>query len=314
MFRHLRNRLIFINLAVTTAVLVLAFSLIYVVAQEAAERRKSSIAADLVPGYTQIIIQAVNERVLAERSEALNSLLVSLIIVGLSVEVAVAVLSYVLAEAAILPVKEAYETQKVFIANASHEMKTPIAAIMANLEVADIEDNPWIDNVNHEVESLSALNNQLLVLARAENAMSVAKSTESVVLKKYVEELLAPFMPRVKAQKIHYEFKTQLKSAKTKLSKNDFSQIISILMDNALKYCDKNITVTLTTKAFTIENDGAKISTRDLPRIFDRFYQTDKSSGGVGLGLSIAKTLADHQGWKLSAISNKDYTRFTLEF
>lgn len=313
MFRHLRNRLIFINLAVTTVVLVLAFSLIYVVAREGAQQRKS-ITADLSSGYTQIVVQAVNERVLDERNQALNSLLASLIIVGLSVEVAVAVLSYILAEAAIRPVKEAYETQKVFIANASHEMKTPIAAIMANLEVADIKDNPWIDNVAHEVELLTSLNHELLALARAENAMSLAKTTESVVLKDYVEELLAPFQPRIKNQKIHFEFKTQLKSGKIKISKTDLSQIISILMDNALKYCDKNITVALTSKSFTIANDGAKISERDLPHIFDRFYQTDKSSDGVGLGLAIAKTLADRQDWKLSAQSNKNSTQFKLEF
>lgn len=314
MFRHLRNRLIIINLAVTTAVLVLAFSLIYLVAQEAAERRKSFITTDVVPGYTQIVVQTVNERVLAERSEALNSLLSSLIIVGLSVEVAVAVLSYILAEAAIRPVKEAYEAQKTFIANASHEMKTPIAAIMANLEVAEIKDNPWIDNVSHETESLAALNNQLLALARAENAMSINKSSNVVVLKPYVEELLSPFLPRIKAKKVGYEFRTQLKTAKVKLSKTDFSQIISILMDNALKYCYKHIIVTLTARSFTIENDGAKISAQDLPRIFDRFYQTDKSSDGVGLGLAIAKTLSDHQGWKLSATSSKNTTRFMLEF
>lgn len=313
MFRHLRNRLIFINLAVTTVVLVLAFSLIYVVAREGAQQRKS-ITADLSSGYTQIVVQAVNERVLDERNQALSSLLVSLIIVGLSVEVAVAVLSYILAEAAIRPVKEAYETQKVFIANASHEMKTPIAAIMANLEVADIKDSPWIDNVAHEVELLTSLNHELLVLARAENAMSLAKTTESVVLKDYVEELLAPFQPRIKNQKIHFEFKTQLKSGKIKISKTDLSQIISILMDNALKYCDKNIIVTLTSKSFTIANDGAKISERDLPHIFDRFYQTDKSSDGVGLGLAIAKTLADRQDWKLSAQSDKNSTQFKLEF
>lgn len=202
MFRHLRNRLIFINLAVTTVVLVLAFSLIYVVAQEGAERRKSLFSADLIPGYAQVVVEAVTENVRAERSEALSSLLVSLIIVGLSVEVAVAVLSYILAEAAIRPVKEAYETQKVFIANASHEMKTPIAAIMANLEVADIHDNPWIDNVNQEVELLANLNHELLTLARAENAMSAAKANETVVLKQYVEEILAPFQPRIHNQKV----------------------------------------------------------------------------------------------------------------
>ncbi len=312
MFRHLRNRLIIINLAVTTAVLIAAFSMIYVVARDGAEHRQS-IAADIMPGYTQIIVQTLNERIQFERSQALNSLLVSLIIVGLSIEVAVAILSYALAEIAIRPVKEAYESQKVFIANASHEMKTPIAAIMANLEVADIQGNPWIDNVSHEVKSLADLNQDLLQLARAENAMTLTKTAESVNLKELVNEAITPFRPRLQQQKIHFQLKTQVRSGKVKLAKNDFLQIISILMDNALKYCDKNITVYLTMKSISVENDGTIISPDNLERIFERFYQADKSAEGVGLGLSIAKLIAKRHDWKLSVQSSQT-TKFTLEF
>lgn len=314
MFRHLRNRLIVMNLAVTTIVLVIAFSMIYLVAQEAAQHRKT-VSADIVPGYTQIVIQTMNERILYERNEALRSLLVSLIIVGISVEVAVAFLSYILAEAAIRPVKEAYESQKVFIANASHEMKTPIAAIMANLEVADIQDNPWINNVSHEVKSLAALNQDLLTLARVENSMSSAnRVVETVVLKDFVEEAIAPFQPRIKNQHIKFTFNTRLKTGKAKLAKNTFEQIISVLMDNAIKYCHKTITIELTNKSLSIKNDGATISAKDLSHIFDRFYQTNKSSEGVGLGLAIAKSLADREGWRLSATSDAKSTTFTLEF
>lgn len=314
MFRHLRNRLIIMNLAVTTIVLAVAFSMIYFVAQEAANHR-NTIAADIAPGYTQIVVQTVNERIQYERRAALSSLLASLIIVGVSVEVAVAVLSYILAEAAIRPVKEAYESQKVFIANASHEMKTPIAAIMANLEVADIQDNPWINNVSHEVKSLATLNQDLLTLARVENSMSsISRTVENVNLKDTVEAAIAPFQPRIKQRHIKYTFNSHLKSGKIKLSKSSLDQVISILMDNAIKYCDKTITVSLSSKVFSIENDGATISAQNLPHIFDRFYQTSKSSEGVGLGLAIAKSLADREGWKLSATSNDKTTTFTLEF
>lgn len=314
MFRHLRNRLIIMNLTVTTIVLLVAFSMIYVVARDAAQHRKS-VTADIVPGYTQIVIQTMNERIQYERSEALSSLLASLIIVGVSVEVAVAFLSYILAEAAIRPVKEAYESQKVFIANASHEMKTPIAAIMANLEVADIQDNPWINNVAHEVKSLASLNQDLLTLARVENSMSSAhRSVETVVLKDFVEESIAPFQPRIKNQKINFTFNTRLKTGKVKLAKNALEQIISILMDNAIKYCDQTIAIDLTNKALSIKNDGTTIKPKDLPHIFDRFYQTNKSADGVGLGLAIAKSLADREGWKLTATSDNHSTTFTLEF
>lgn len=314
MFRHLRNRLIFINLAVTTLVLTVSFGSIYVVAQNAAAQRQNITANIIAPGYTQVVAESFREQMEVERRASLKTLLTSLIIVGILEEIVVAVLSYVMAEEAIRPVREAYEAQKIFIANASHEMKTPIAAIMANLEVADIQDNPWIDNVSHEVKSLATLNQELLMLARAENAMAAAKTSESVVLRKFVENTIEPFKSRIKQENITFIFKTQLRDGKVKIVKNDLSQIIGILMDNAIKYCDKTITLNLTSKTLSIANDGAKITERDLPHIFDRFYQTDKSSEGVGLGLAIAKTVADRNGWKLSATSNTQTTKFTLEF
>lgn len=314
MFRHLRNRLIIINLAVTTAVLLLAFSSIYLVARETTYRRQILRTEYITDSETQYLEQTINKRIQSERNQALSSLLASLFIVGVSVEFAVAVLSYILAEAAIRPVKEAYDAQKMFIANASHEMKTPIAAIMANLEVADIQDNQCIDNVSHEAKYMADLNRQLLDLARAENAMTVTKTADTVVLKDFVEELLSPFQPRMQTQKIHYEFRTKLKAGKIKIVKSDFAQIVSILMDNAVKYCDKQIIVTLTGKSLSIENDGATIPADKLARIFDRFYQTSKSAVGVGLGLSIAKTVANHQGWKLAVTSDDKTTTFTLTF
>lgn len=314
MFRHLRNRLIIINLAVTSMVLVLAFSAIYVVALGEAHRRQSVIA-DVVPGYTQIVIQTVHKQIQVEQQESLRTLLASLFVTGVAVEVAVAILSYALAEAAIRPVKEVYDSQKMFIANASHEMKTPIAAIMANLEVADIKNNQWIDNVTQEVQYMADLNQQLLALARAENSNKTIKKEESVVLKKFVEEIIAPFRPRIETSQVDFKLKTQLRSGKIKLIKNDFQQIVSILMDNALKYCDQKIIVTLTSKSISIENDGSKISAEDLPKVFDRFYQTNKSSEGVGLGLAITKTIADHNDWKLQVTSGETTnTKFTLSF
>lgn len=315
MFRRLRNKLILINLVVTTAVLIVSFSSIYAVAQNTTQRRQELTAEIALPGYTQVVVQTMRSQIEAERRESLNSLLISLFTIGILEIIAVAVLSYVVAEAAIQPVREAYEAQKIFIANASHEMKTPITAIMANLEVAEIKDNPWIDNVNQEVKTLAALNQKLLTLARVENAMSAAKTSEIVAIKPWVEQLISQFDSRIKQRKVKFTFKTQLSAEyKVKFSKNDFSQIFSILMDNALKYCDKNITIRLTSKSLIISNDGATISDEALQHIFDRFYQTDKSSEGVGLGLAIAKTLSDRQGWKLSANSKKHNTEFTLTF
>ena len=84
-------------------------------------------------------------------------------------------------------------------------------------------------------------------------------------------------------------------------------------MDNAIKYCDKEIVLKVSEHELMIENDGAKIPREKLEHVFERFYQVDKSMEGVGLGLSIAKVTAERNDWKLVAESDEK-TRFKLSF
>lgn len=317
MFRNLRNRFIVITMIVTAIVLVVAFSAIYAVARGTAERRPYMIEAVFSLGDDQTVFQTVRRQVQAERREASASLLLSLLVVGISIEFVVAILSYFLAEAAIAPVKEAYDAQKTFIANASHEIKTPLAAISANLEAAEIVDNPWIDNVSHEVKALTTLNQELLALSRADQVFSTLQpsSGEPVELLSTINEVIAPFAPRIEQNGIDYQLRTRLKNPKADLARADFMQILTILFDNAVKYCDKAIELNVKSRSISVKNDGATIPSEDLPHIFERFYQSDKSSEGVGLGLAIAQSLAEKNHWKLSASSSeKTGTIFTLEF
>lgn len=316
MFRNLRNRFIAITMLVTAIVLVVAFSAIYVVARGAAERRPYLIEATFSLENNQTMLQTIRRQVQAERREASASLLISLLIVGVSIEFVVAILSYFLAEAAIAPVKEAYDAQKTFIANASHEIKTPLAAISANLEAAEIVDNPWIDNVSHEVKALTTLNQELLALSRADQVFGTLRqpSEEAIELLPAIDEVIAPFVSRIEQKGITYQLNTRLKDPKADLSRADFVQVLTILFDNAVKYCDKTITLSLKSHSISVKNDGATISSEDLPHIFERFYQSDKSSEGVGLGLAIAQSLAEKNHWKLSVNSNSKGTTFTLEF
>lgn len=306
MFRKLRNKLILTNLGITTLVVLVVFSAIYVSFTNSAKNRPP--IPDDGPAYTTEIERIISNSVQTERDNAAIQLLINLSCSGVLIEIAVALISYFLAEQAIQPVREAYESQKVFIANASHEIKTPLAAISANLEAADIKGNRWINNVEKETEKLTALNNELLALARTD---LVASSTpKEVELKEFIEKLIASFEPRMGEIKFSKEI---LFNGTVKIAKTDFAQVFGILMDNAIKYCDKEINLVVSEHELKIENDGAKIKSDKLEHVFERFYQVDKSAEGVGLGLSIAKATAERNNWSLVAESDEK-TRFILKF
>ena len=311
MFRRLRNHYVFTNMAITTFVLVVAFSAIYMVALNSANRRPPvSISVGEFDERTTTVFE---ERIRDERKESLSSLLYSLLVTGAVVEVAVLLASFYLAEQAIKPVKEAYEAQKAFIANASHEIKTPLAVISANLEAADIQGNQWIDNVATKVEDLTLLNNQMLALARAEGATTTRKVSE-VELSRLVDGVVGPFRPQMKQKGVSLSVDKVGEPKKVQICRQDAKQILGILVDNAIKYSDKRIWIKVGEGSITIANDGTTISKEDVKHLFERFYQVDKTKNGIGLGLAIGHQLAELNGWKLTADSNETTTSFTLRF
>lgn len=308
MFKSLRNKLIWINLGITTAVIIISFTFIYLFATHSAQNRPP-----IEPTYVELengdFENTIKISLNHEREAAARDLLIILIVAGISIEIIVALVSYFLAEESIKPIREAYESQKIFIANASHEIKTPLAAISANLEAADIKNNKWIKNIEKETAKLTNLNNELLTLARTDLQNSnIAK--EEINIKTYINTLLESYESRL----TNINLKTRTKSIKVKINATDFAQIFNILLDNAIKYCDKSIEISANEHELTILNDGVTIKQDDLSHIFDRFYQVDKSSDGVGLGLSIAKATADKNHWQLKAESKNHTTKFIILF
>lgn len=308
MFNKLRNRLIWINLGVTSVIIVTVFLGIYTFATNSAHNRPPVNEEYTV--MSEDFERVINVTIENEKQAAARDLLVMLVISGLAIEIVVAVVSYFLGEEAIKPVREAYAAQKVFIANASHEIKTPLAAIAANLEAADITGNRWIDNVARETEKLAELNGELLTLARTDLAENRTETRE-VDLKELIAKELESFAPRLDG--IDFKETLSIGSGRVRTNPEDLVQILRILLDNAIKYCDAKITLAVNGRELTVKNDGAKISAEDLPHVFERFYQTDKSAEGVGLGLSIAKALAERNHWELTASSGR-MTTFTLQF
>ena len=201
----------------------------------------------------------------------------------------------------------------MFIANASHELKTPLAVIQANMEALEVskESERWKSNIEDEVNRANKLVLDLLRLARMDAGKLDENAVEEVILKTELKKRIEIFKPKFAG---NISFKDFSETRTVSLAKQDFLQVLDILLDNATKYGNKKIVITLNKNSLTIANDGATIPKDALEKIFDRFYQTDKSKDGSGLGLAIAKALCEQNGWKISCESNKAKTAFTLVF
>lgn len=290
-----------------TVIIVIAFaSIFFATAVSHREpvnmHRESAESSEMTERFEEVVKN--------DRANRLQNLGFTLIAVGLMIEFLVFGVSYYLSERAVTPVKQAYEKQKEFIVNASHELKTPIAAARANFEALGTTEQPWTDNVDMELDRASKLVNDLLTLARTDGRTTSLKKKE-VDVAKIVEKRAQLVKARLgdKTLKVNVP-----KTCKVVLAESDLMQVLDILFDNAAKYSKSFIEVTVNEKSIAVVNDGKTIPADKLEKIFDRFYQTDKTAEGSGLGLAIAKAVADQNRWKLVANSDKKTTTFTLSF
>lgn len=306
MFTKLRNKFILQTMLISSAVMVIAFGAIFA----SSAMRTGWRPMPKPEGFTSEMVEIeeiFKDEIQREREEHLINLGLTLLMVGICVEVLIFVLSYIYAEKAIEPVKQAYENQREFIANASHELKTPIAAVRANFEALGADEEPWVSNIDAELTRASKLIGDLLTLARTDGRK---KSDPSVVDIATVVNKRAKLMKARLGEKelgLNLPEKTELTIVGA-----DFAQIVDILLDNAIKYSDKKIEISFEKNVLAIKNDGKTIPAKQLKRVFERFYQIDKTAEGSGLGLSIAKAVADRNGWELSADSDKTSTTFRL--
>ena len=307
MFKNLRNKFILTNMITATIIILIAFSSIFIATAASHRtpvdmRRDSSLSDEMHDRFA--------EEIQNDREERLANLGITLITVGMIIELLVFGISYYLADKAIRPVQDAYRKQKEFIANASHELKTPIAAARANFEALGTTEQPWTDNVDAELDRAAELVNSMLTLARTDGRVATAKRKE-IDLVKTVKKRAQLINARLGEKELKV---VAPEEAKKVIAEADLLQILDILFDNAVKYSKSVILIEVTDKSIAVSNDGKVLSSRDYDRIFDRFYQVDKTAEGSGLGLAIAKTVADQNGWKLKAGSNKKMTVFTLGF
>ena len=230
--------------------------------------------------------------------------------------------SILLARWATAPVARAWQQQRQFLSDASHELKTPLTVILSNaelLEAAPLGERParWADNIRSEAKRMRSLVEEMLTLARADNAVRSAVMAETSLSDLATDCVLA-FEP------VAFEAGKPLESDVapdvTVLGDGDkLRQLVGVLLDNAIKYGRDGGTITLTLRRtdrqarLTVSNPGDPIPPDQLRRLFERFYRADASRGeqtGFGLGLPIAASIAAEHRGTLKAESDAASTRF----
>ena len=211
------------------------------------------------------------------------------------------------------PVEEAFVKQQQFVWDASHELKTPLAVISANADVleGEIGDNEYLGYIRSEVKRTDSLVKNLLTLARMDRG-TVSHEMADLDLSETVQSVLLPFESTVFEAGKSLESDIQ-ENVRCTGNEGMLQQMTVILLSNALKYSDEHghIQVRLEKKGrgaeLRVENTGKGIPEKDLERIFDRFYRTDASrnseTGGEGLGLAIARSIAEIHHGKIRAES-----------
>lgn len=230
---------------------------------------------------------------------------------GMGCWLAMLLLVVLISKKAIRPIAENLLRQKQFVTDAGHEIKTPLAIIQANAEAMELYqgESKWSRNIREQTERLNGLMQNLLALAKADENRDLG-TMEAVQLSDVVARTLAMFAESMRLKEL--DLHTQIApSVRVKANLEQIQRLVSILTDNAVKYANAGgeLCVLLECRAkavvFRIENTCAALPDCPPEKLFDRFYRADaartQESGGYGIGLSAAKTIAGLYGGSITA-------------
>lgn len=258
---------------------------------------------------------AENRIELAESAKA--RILFNIFLTNILVLVIGGAVSFILAKKSLEPIEEAHQSLERFTADASHELRTPIAAMKSEIEVALMQktlrskDAQAVLRSNlEELDNLTRLTGGLLSIARQEEAQV---DVSSLAVSKILQTVVEKMKPLADAKTIQCVVDTDTK-LKVLADRAALQETLVIVLENAIKYSPEKSTITLRAKKsgsqmlIEVSDEGPGIAPTDIPYIFDRFYRSDaarsKSAGeGHGLGLSIARQLIEKQGGTITAKS-----------
>ena len=229
------------------------------------------------------------------------------------------VLVRLVSKRAIRPFVENVERQQQFIANASHEIKTPLAVLSANTDLLAMmgTEAKFVDSNKRQIKRLNSLVEQMLLLSRYDEGEATA-TKEEVDLVAVTKDIVEEILPVLNEKGLQVEFTGEAQTIIT-TNKSAMTELIRILLDNAMKYTVGEPVITIEAKRnqLAIGNATEPMTKEQVSQIFDRFYRVDSSrnrtTGGSGLGLSIAQKIAETNDVQLTAeLTSETQIRFVI--
>ena len=245
--------------------------------------------------------------------DTFSTFLLSSIAISFLGLLAVFVLIFLLSGRIVRPFSESYEKQKRFITDAGHEIKTPITIIDADAEVleGEIGESEWLSDIKTQTRRLAELTNNLIYLSRMQEGNDRIQSIDFPI-SDLVRETALSFNSRALTEQKNLSVFTE-PMLSYKGDEKAIAQLVSILVDNAVKYSDAESEIYVSLRKngknldLSVYNRASGVETQNLDRLFDRFYRDDPSrnskTGGHGIGLSIAKAISEAHKGKIVAWS-----------
>ena len=288
------------------------------------KRKESGIIGNYIYKARKMKENSVNV-MLIENEEAIShsrKIIETSVIISAIALVIIYLIAKKISKFIVKPVQDAFEKQKQFISDASHELKTPLAVIEANADVLEEENgkNKWLDYIQNEIQSMDKLINELLLLTKIEDAPNIQEKKIFNVSKEVeMNVLLFESMAYEKNVKLNSKIENDVMMNG---NKEDIKHILSTLIDNAIKHTESwdDVIVELIKEKneidISVKNKGKEIPEEEREKIFERFYRVDKSRNRnekrYGLGLSIAKSTVQKYNGDIKVLYRDGFTIFKV--
>ena len=292
---------------------------------------KTEKVSGRIDGYKFAIKQVESNKLtffmdISEQSNSFRMVLLASTAIAVLCWVILLIIVSLLSGKVIRPVLIGMEKQKQFITNAGHEMKTPLAIIQSNNDTMALihGENKYNVHIRNQTKRLNVLMTNLLTLAKLDEEIPLP--TETVNISDVANELIPVYEEEAQTRNLHFHVQIE-PDIVTQTNKDSFRQMLTILLDNALKYTPNGgfVRLALTKKGKYIriieENTCNSSLEPDPERLFERFYRGDaartqkKETSGYGIGLSAARAICENFGGKLTAeYTSVESIRFTAKF